>query len=90
MKKRGFEWAESQQQAFDILKQKIITAPVLTHPDYEKPFILYIDASYEGLGFILVQEGPDRKEYPVQYDGRKLKFAERNYTITDFECLGIV
>ena len=68
----------------------MITAPVLAYPDYEELFILYTDASYEGLGFIFVQEGPDGKEHPVQYGGRKLKPAERNYTITDFECLGIV
>ena len=68
----------------------MITTPVLAHPDYEKPFILYTDASYEGLGFILAQEGSDRKEHPVQYGGRKLKLAERNYTIIDLECLDIV
>ena len=58
----------------------MILTPVLTHPDYEKPFILYIDASYEGLEFILTQKGLDGKEYSVQYGRRKLKLAERNYT----------
>ena len=90
MKKGGFEWLEFQQKAFDTLKNKIIITLVLAHPDYKKPFILYTDASYEGLGFILAQKGPDRKEHPVQYGGRKLKPAERNYTITDLKCLGMV
>ena len=68
----------------------MITTPVLAHPDYEKPFTLYTDTFYDGLKFILAQEGSDKKEHPIQYDGRKLKPAKRNYTITDLECLGIV
>ena len=90
MKKGGFEWTESQQQAFDTLKQKMVTAPVLTHLNYEESFILYINASYEGLGFIFVQEGPDGKKHLVQYDKRKLKPTEKNYIIINLECLGIV
>src|SRR6185369_10695319 len=90
MKKGAFIWEEPQEQAFNTLKQKMITAPVLAHPDYDKEFILYTDASYDGLGFILAQIGEDGKEHPIQYGGRKLKPSERNYTITDLECLGIV
>ena len=48
----------------------MISAPVLVHLDYEKPFIFYTDAFYEGLEFILAQENLDRKEYPVQYSKR--------------------
>src|ERR1043165_7449212 len=65
-------------------------APILAHPDYEKEFILYTDASYTGLGFILAQLDDQGREHPVRYGGRKLQPAERNYTITDLECLGIV
>ena len=64
--------------------------PILAHPNYEKEFILYTDASYDGLGFILAQQDEDGKEHPIQYEGRKLKPSKRNYTITDFECLGII
>ena len=65
MKKGSFEWTESQQIAFDTLKNKMVTTPVLAYPDYERPFILYTDTFYEGLGFILAQEGLDGKEHPV-------------------------
>ena len=68
----------------------MITAPVLAHPNYEKEFILYTDSSYNGLGFILAQQDDNGKECPIQYEGRKLKLFEKNYTITDLKCLGIV
>src|ERR1044072_5424651 len=65
-------------------------APILAHPDYDKEFTLYTDASYTGLGFILAQTDEQGREHPVRYGGRKLRPNERNYTITDLECLGIV
>ena len=68
----------------------MITAPILAHSNYKKPFILYTDASYERLEFILTQKEFDRKKHPIQYEGRKLKSAEKNYTIIDLECLDIV
>ena len=68
----------------------MLEAPILQHPDYDKEFILYTDASYSGLGFILCQVGEDQKEHPIAYGGRKLSPAEQNYTITELECLGVV
>ena len=50
-------WELEQQQAFERLKQIISIVPVLVHPDFNWPFVLYIDASKEGLGAILAQEG---------------------------------
>ena len=46
--------------------------PILAHPDYEKEFILYTDASYTGLGFILAQLDEQGREHPIRYEGRKL------------------
>src|ERR1043165_9084785 len=68
----------------------MMKAFILAHPDYDKEFILYTDASYQGLGFILSQKDDQEKEYPVRYGGRKLRPSEQNYTITDLKCLGIV
>ena len=68
----------------------MMEALILAHPDYEKEFTLYTDASYQGLGFILSQKDKQGKEHPVRYGGRKLRSNEQNYTITDLECLGIV
>src|SRR6266511_3360729 len=89
-KDKLFTWRKEQQEAFEALKQKMTEAPILAHPDYDKPFILYTDASYAGLGCILAQKGEDGKEHVILYGGRKLNPAEQNYTITELECLGVV
>src|SRR6266498_39511 len=63
--------------------------PVLTHSDFNKPFILYIDASKEGLGAILTQEGLDKRIYPVTFISYKNNHHERNYFITDLKGLAV-
>jgi transposase InsO family protein len=85
-----YKWDESCQAAFDSLKEKLTTAPVLAHPNYEKPFLLYTDASIEGLGCVLAQQDEEGKEHPIIYLSRSLSPAEKNYAITELECLAIV
>ena len=55
-KKQFIEWESKQQEAFDTLKEALMSTPVLGYPNYEKPFILHTDASLEGLGAVLYQE----------------------------------
>src|ERR1044071_7300035 len=64
-------------------------APILIHPDFQKTFILYTDASYVGFGFILAQER-DGKEYPIAYGSRRTLPAERNYSVTDLEGAALI
>ena len=52
----SFCWKDEQQEAFDTLKEKLVTAPILKRPDLKQPFILYTDASAFGLGAILSQK----------------------------------
>ena len=85
-----FNWTEKQQRAFDFLKERLISAPILKYPDFEQPFIVYTDASGTGLGAVLSQLDENRKERVVAYASRSLNQAEKNYTITDKECLAIV
>ena len=59
-------WTEECQKALDILKTRMVQAPILAHPDFTKPFKLYTDASYTGLGFILAQEKEDGLEHPIR------------------------
>jgi len=85
-----FEWAEKQQNAFDRLKDRLQTSPILRYPDFEKPFIVYTDASGTGLGAVLSQVDDEEKEYVIAYASRSLNKAEQKYAVTDQECLAVV
>ena len=79
------DWNEACDTAFDTVKRMLTTAPVLKAPDFTKPFEVHTDASIEGLGAALLQEGR-----PVAFYSRKLNSAERNYTTTEQECLAVL
>ena len=83
-------WENSQQNAFDFLKQQLIMAPILTYPDFDQPFVLYTDAFGTGIGAVLLQIGEDKKEHVVAYASRSMNQTEINYPITDQECLAVV
>ncbi|GBC33494.1 enzymatic polyprotein, putative [Rhizophagus irregularis DAOM 181602=DAOM 197198] len=84
-----FEWTEKQQEAFEELKIRLMEKPVLDHPNFEKEFILITDASGEGLGAVLSQKNEENKEFVIAYASRSLVGAEKNYAITELECLAI-
>jgi hypothetical protein len=52
-----FHWSDKTQDAFDTLKEKLCDSPVLKYRDYDKPFVLTTDASNDGIGVILSQDG---------------------------------
>lgn len=85
-----FGWTEDCQKSFELLKEKLISAPVLRRPDFEKPFILTTDGSYSGLGAVLSQKDNKGDEFVVGYFSRSLRGAEKNYTVTEVECLGVI
>ena len=59
-----------------MLKEKIMSAPVLVFPDFNKPFLLETDASKEGLGAVLSQKQDDRCYHPVAFSSRTLMPSE--------------
>ncbi|HSN23100.1 MAG TPA: RNase H-like domain-containing protein, partial [Methylomicrobium sp.] len=78
------------QEAFERLKEALITAPVLALPDFQKGFVLTTDASTTGIAYILGQKDDEGKEHPVWYGGRGLHPNEKKWGITELECLALV
>ena len=89
-KDASFEWDSVCQNAFELLKQKLIEAPVLAYPSFDKDFTLETDASALGLGAILSQVQADGRLHPVAYASRALSPQEANYSITELETLAVV
>ena len=79
-KEKRFEWTEECEASFQELKQRLVTTPILCLPDIQKDFHVYCDASRQGLGSVLMQDGR-----VVSYASRQLKHHERNYLTHDLE-----
>ena len=88
-KDKHFQWTPSEQEAFNSLKERLITAPVLLLPDPNKSFTITTDASDFAIGAVLTQD-QGKGEQPVAYESRKLSPAEQNYPIHEKELLAIV
>ncbi|GJT47642.1 putative reverse transcriptase domain-containing protein [Tanacetum coccineum] len=84
-KKVKFEWGDKQEAAFQLLKQKLCSAPILALPEGSEDFIAYCDASKKGLGAVLMQ-----REKVISYASRQLKIHEKNYTTHDLELGAVV
>lgn len=84
-----FQWLSEQEKAFETLKYKITTAPILQYPDFSKPFLLTTDASNYAVSAILSQ-GKINKDLPIAYASRTLNKSEGNYSTTEKECLAII
>ncbi|GKC95648.1 putative reverse transcriptase domain-containing protein [Tanacetum coccineum] len=79
-----FDWGDKQEAAFQLLKQKLCSLPILALPEGSEDFVVYCDASHKGLGAVLMQ-----REKVISYASRQLKIHEKNYTTHDLE-LGLV
>ena len=68
----------------------MITASVVAHPDFEKPFILYTDALGEGIRVVLYQKEDNEREWLIACASRAFNEHEKKYSITEQECLAVV
>ena len=76
-------------EAFETLKKKCMTVPVLAFADLEKPFVLETDASGIGLLAVLLQEQEDGKLHPVAYASKALHGSQKNYHSSMLEFLAL-
>ncbi|KAD3640048.1 hypothetical protein E3N88_29271 [Mikania micrantha] len=79
-KSEPFVWEQKQEDAFQTLKQKLCDAPILSLPEGCADFVVYCDASHQGLGCVLMQ-----RDKVIAYASRQLKIHEKNYTTHDLE-----
>jgi hypothetical protein len=84
-KSKSFEWMPRREANFQELKKRLTTAPILTMPDMEKPFSIYCDASGQGLGCVLMQDG-----HVVAYASRQLRKPEEKYPTHYLELAVVV
>nr|GEZ54604.1 putative reverse transcriptase domain-containing protein [Tanacetum cinerariifolium] len=84
-RKVKFEWGDKQEAAFQLLKQKLCSAPILALPEGSEDFIVYCDASNKGLGAVLMQ-----REKVISYASCQLKIHKKNYTTHDLELRVVV
>ena len=86
-----FRWSSDEQSAFDVLKEKITTSPILALPDNSRPFRIEADSSDFATGAVLSQQATDGVQWhPVAFLSKSLSQVERNYEIHDKEMLAIV
>ena len=81
---------DEEYEAFEELKKRLISPPILALPRYGKRYTLDTDACGYQVGCALLQEQPDGTRLPIGYWSRALSSAEKNYTTTEKECLAVV
>ncbi|GJX48580.1 putative reverse transcriptase domain-containing protein [Tanacetum coccineum] len=84
-KNKTYAWSDKQGEVFYILKEKLCNAPVLALPDGPNDFVVYCDASKQGFGCVLMQQGK-----VIAYASRQLKTHEKNYTTHNLELGAVV
>jgi hypothetical protein len=90
-KEVDFKWTEEQEKAFISLKGFLTSAPIVRHPNMNKPFIMETDSSKEGVGAVLMQYGEDEiTPHVIGYQSRAVNEHESRYGITELEMLGII
>ncbi|GFW73665.1 retrovirus-related Pol polyprotein from transposon 17.6 [Trichonephila clavipes] len=87
IKEKGakFNWSGEAQDSFDQIKRTLTEAPILQLPNFSEQFNLFTDASGVGIGAVLQQN-----QKPIAFASRTLNKAERNYTVTERECLAVI
>ena len=86
----AWTWGEAQQSAFQELKDRLCSAPLLVYANPNRPYVLQTDASDCAVGAVLSQRQDEGGEQPIAFWSHKLNKAEYNYSATEKELLAIV
>ena len=78
------------QEAFDELRIKLTSLPVLAYPDLEKPFVVETYASSVSVGAVLDQKKEDGKIHPIQYASLTMNTSARKYSACELEALAVI
>ena len=90
-KSRKYVWTEKEDKAFSEIKKFMSMSPVLKIADFNKPFVMFVDASDIAVGSVLMQKDDNDNMYkPVCYFSKKLNKCQKNYSITDKEALALI
>ncbi|GKC76728.1 putative reverse transcriptase domain-containing protein [Tanacetum coccineum] len=84
-KNQKYKWGKKEEEEFQTLKNNLCDAPILSQPDRIEDFVVYCDASNQGLGCVLMKRGK-----VVAYASRQLKIHKKNYTTHDLELGAVV
>eukprot|EP00794_Sanderia_malayensis_P019806 gene19806-21746_t len=85
-----FKWSDDCENAFNQLKEQLLSEPVLQFPNLNQPFVIEVDASDLAVGGVLSQTGPDNQPHPVAYFSTALQKSQRNWSATDKEAYALV
>jgi hypothetical protein len=89
-KETPWRWEDQHQKAFEELRNRVTSEPVLAQPQLDQQFEIEVDASGFAFRAVLIQRGKDNKKHPVAYYSAMAIEAECNYDIYDLELLAIV
>ncbi|KRX51502.1 Retrovirus-related Pol polyprotein from transposon, partial [Trichinella sp. T9] len=85
-----WRWGPKEEEAFARLKDALVSPPILCHPDFDRTFLVDVDASEDAIGAVLSQQGEQGPPGVVAYASRSLSRAERSYCATRKEMLALV
>jgi len=81
---------EASRRAFEQLKSALQVAPILRIRDWNKPFLVYCDASREAVGSTLLQLDENGHDHPIHFVNKQLTLAKKNYIVTEQEGIVVI
>ncbi|GJW90860.1 putative reverse transcriptase domain-containing protein [Tanacetum coccineum] len=87
-KNKKYEWGTDEDEAFQTLKQKLCSAPILSLPEGTENFVVYCDASHKGFGAVLKSRGKNHKSLQYILDQKELNMRQRRWIelLSDYDC----